>query len=70
MRRGVDGGQAAESRLAWVMLGRMPKPMPDHHDAELAIRVDELRREPVMRESRAAINQKFGRRRFEDVRRW
>ena len=45
----------------------MPKGTPDHHDAELAIRVYELRREPVMRESRAAINQKFWPKSFEDV---
>jgi hypothetical protein len=45
----------------------MPKGTPDHHDAELAIRVYELRREPVMRESRAAINQKFWPKRFEDI---
>jgi hypothetical protein len=49
------------------MLARMPKSMPDHHDAELAIRVYELRREPVMRESRAAINQKFWPKTLEDV---
>jgi hypothetical protein len=45
----------------------MPKGTPDHHDAELAIRAYELRREPVMRESRAAINQKFWPKTFEDV---
>ena len=45
----------------------MPKEMPDHHDAELALRVYELRREPVMRESRNAINQKFWPKSFEDV---
>jgi hypothetical protein len=32
---------------------------PDHHDAELAFRAYDLRRESVMRESRNAINQKF-----------
>ncbi len=45
----------------------MPKGLPDHHDAELALRVYELRREPVMRESRSAINQKFWPKSFEDV---
>jgi hypothetical protein len=45
----------------------MPKGTPDHHDAELALRVYELRREAVMRESRAAILQKFWPRSFEDV---
>ena len=29
----------------------MPKVAPDHRDAELMLRVYELRREPVMRES-------------------
>lgn len=33
------------------------KDFPDHHDAELALRCYELRRDPVMRESRAKINQ-------------
>jgi hypothetical protein len=32
---------------------------PDHHDAELAFRAYDLRRESLMRESRNAINQKF-----------
>jgi hypothetical protein len=45
----------------------MPKGTPDHHDAELALRVYELRREAVMRESRNAINQKFWPKTFEDV---
>jgi hypothetical protein len=45
----------------------VPKGLPDHHDAELALRVYELRREPVMRESRNAINQKFWPKSFEDV---
>lgn len=40
---------------------------PDHHDAELVLRVYEQRREPVMRESRAAINQKFWPGSYEDV---
>jgi hypothetical protein len=46
---------------------KVPKGLPDHHDAELALRVYELRREPVMRDSRNAINQKFWPRSFEDV---
>ena len=45
----------------------MPKGTPDHRDAELALRVYELRRETVMRESRAAINQKFWPKSFEDI---
>lgn len=33
------------------------KDYPDHHDAELVIRLYELRREPVMRESRDKMRQ-------------
>jgi hypothetical protein len=40
---------------------------PDHHDAQLALRVYELRREAVMRESRNAINQKLWPRSYDDV---
>jgi hypothetical protein len=40
---------------------------PDHHDAELALRVYDQRREPVMRESRVAILSKFWPKTFEDV---
>ncbi len=40
---------------------------PDFHDAELVLRVYELRREPVMRESRGALNQKFWPKTYEDV---
>jgi len=35
------------------------KDFPDHHDAELVLHLYELRREPVMRESRHAINRTF-----------
>ncbi|MCA0376768.1 MAG: hypothetical protein LCH84_14040 [Gemmatimonadetes bacterium] len=35
------------------------KDHPDHHDGELVLRFYELRREPVMREARANIIQKF-----------
>lgn len=35
------------------------KDFPDHHDAELALKLYELRRDPVMRESRAQLIQKF-----------
>lgn len=45
----------------------MPKEYPDHHDAELVIKLYELRREPVMRESRNAINRNFWPASFEDV---
>lgn len=37
----------------------MLKDYPDHHDAELVLRLYELRREPVMRESRAALGATF-----------
>jgi hypothetical protein len=45
----------------------MAKEVPDHHDADLVLRVYELRREAVMRESRNAINGKFWPKSFEDV---
>jgi hypothetical protein len=35
------------------------KDYPDHHDAELVMRLYDLRREHVMRESRAAITSKY-----------
>ena len=34
----------------------MPKDYPDHHDAELVLRLYELRRDPLLRESRKAVN--------------
>ena len=37
----------------------MTKHAPDHHDADLVIKLYDLRREPVMRESRDAINAEF-----------
>jgi len=40
---------------------------PDHHDAELVFRAYDLRRESVMRESRAALNQKFWPKSYEEV---
>ena len=45
----------------------MAKERPDHHDAELALRVYDMRREAVMRESRSAINQKFWPKTYDDV---
>jgi hypothetical protein len=45
----------------------LKKDFPDHHDAELVIRLYELRREPVMRESRSAINSQFWPRSLDDV---
>ena len=35
------------------------KEHPDHHDAELVLRLYDLRRENLMRESRAAISSKY-----------
>ncbi len=43
------------------------KDYPDHHDAELVLKLYELRRESVMRESRAAIVTKFMPTSFDDV---
>ncbi|MFN8060870.1 MAG: hypothetical protein U0Q12_17065 [Vicinamibacterales bacterium] len=43
------------------------KSSPDHHDAELMLRVYELRRESVMRDARNAINGQFWPRTYEDI---
>jgi hypothetical protein len=43
------------------------KDYPDHYDAELALKLYDLRRESVMRESRAAINATFLPTSWEDV---
>lgn len=48
-------------------LPTMSKEHPDHHDADLVLRLYELRRESVMRASRDAMNAKFWPRTFEDV---
>lgn len=45
----------------------MAKETPDHHDAELVLRVYDLRREAVMRESRNAVNGGFWPQSYEDV---
>ena len=45
----------------------MSKERPDHHDAELLLRVYDLRRENVMRASRSAINRDFWPKSWEDV---
>jgi hypothetical protein len=45
----------------------MPKEKPDHHDAELVLRVYELRREPVLRESRANVINRFWPASYDDV---
>ena len=45
----------------------MSKERPDHHDAELVLRVYELRREPVMRQARAEIARNFWPRGYDDI---
>jgi hypothetical protein len=45
----------------------LKKELPDHHDADLVIKLYDLRREPVMRESRGAINRDFWPKTFDDV---
>ncbi len=45
----------------------MAKDHPDHHDAEIVMRLYDLRREPVMRESRDLIMTRFWPRSYEDV---
>ena len=45
----------------------MSKEHPDYHDAELAFRAYELRREGVMRESRNAINRDFWPKSYADL---
>jgi hypothetical protein len=37
----------------------VPKDYPDHHDAELVLKLYELRREPLLRESRKTMNAWF-----------
>ena len=45
----------------------LQKEHPDHHDAELVLRVYELRTEAVMRESRHALNQQFWPKTWEEM---
>jgi hypothetical protein len=45
----------------------MSKESPDYHDADLVLRVYEMRREPVMRESRGAINGQFWPKSYDDI---
>jgi hypothetical protein len=45
----------------------MAKDKPDYHDADIVLRLYELRREPVMRESRSAINGQFWPKSWDDV---
>jgi hypothetical protein len=47
--------------------GKVTHEKPDHHDAELVLRVYELRREPVMRTSRYAILREFWPAAWDDV---
>ena len=35
------------------------KDFPDHHDAELVMKLYDLRREAIMREARSAVNGKY-----------
>jgi hypothetical protein len=45
----------------------MSKDHPDHHDAEIVMRLYDLRREAVMRESRDTLMTQFWPRSYEDV---
>jgi hypothetical protein len=45
----------------------LEKAYPDHHDAELVLRMYELRRDPVMRESREKLASQFWPRSYDDV---
>ncbi len=45
----------------------LTKDFPDHHDAELVLKLYELRREPVMRDSRALLAKEFWPRTAGDV---
>ncbi|HEX6433888.1 MAG TPA: hypothetical protein VFZ87_06585 [Gemmatimonadales bacterium] len=45
----------------------MLKEAPDHHDADLVLKLYDLRREPVMREARQTINSQFWPRNAEEA---
>lgn len=45
----------------------LQKDFPDHHDADIVLRLYEMRREPVMRESRNLLNRTFWPATAEDV---
>lgn len=45
----------------------LTKDFPDHHDAELVLKLYELRREAVMRDSRTTLSAQFWPRTWEDV---
>jgi len=49
-----------------VMPTVTPKAAPDHHDAEIVIKLYDLRREAVMRASRDTMNAKFTPKTYED----
>ena len=49
------------------MIPAMAKTTPDHHDAELLIKVYDLRREAVLRASRSAVMRDLWPARWEDV---
>jgi hypothetical protein len=63
LHRSADLAPQAARRFrrppAAALLSGMSKHAPDHHDAELILKIYDLRREPVMRESRDAINKDF-----------
>ena len=44
----------------------MPKEQPDHHDADLILKLYDLRREAVMRRSRDALNARFWPKTYDD----
>jgi hypothetical protein len=44
----------------------MSREFPDHHDAELVLKLYELRREAVMRQSRDALNAQFHPKTFDE----
>ena len=46
------------------------KDLPDHHDAELVLKLYELRTEPIMRESRGVLNKDFWPTSFADIQPW
>ena len=45
----------------------MSRETPDHHDADLVLRVYDMRREAVMRQSRDALAQRFWPKKYEDL---
>ena len=49
------------------MTSKMLKATPDHHDAEIVMTLYDLRREPVMRASREALNRDFWPKSVDDV---